>query len=140
MQMFGPVFFAQAGEPGAKRDVGLRSFEERIHQSAQIKSSAAHKYCHMTAGFHFLNRLGREARVVASGKVLNRLDDIYQVMGHPLTFRVRDLGGRDLDAPVDLNRIQIYDLAVARQSQPDAQVALTGGGRTYDYRNHLPCA
>jgi hypothetical protein len=140
MQAFRPTFVSQASESLAKRGVSSRSFKERFHQCAQIESRSADKYCRITTSFHFFDGLARETSVVARGEVFYRLDNVYQVMGHAVALRFRDLGGGDVDTPVNLNGIQINDLAVACQGQPDAKVALTGGSGSYDYRNNLPCA
>ena len=91
----------------------------------------------MTASFHILDRLRGQPCVVACSEVLSRLDYIDQMMRHTAPLRMRHFCGSDVDTAIDLNRIQIYDLAVERLSQLYAEVAFSGSRRTYDYRDHL---
>ena len=75
------------------------------------------------ARFDLLDSSRGDASVITSGEVLGRLDYIDQVMGHSAAFGERDFCCCDGYSTIDLNGIQIDDLAVARQSQLDAQLA-----------------
>src|SRR5712691_937250 len=89
----------------------------------------------MLARFDLSNGPFGEAGVIACGEVLGRLDYIDQMMRHSAALGLRDFGCCDVDSAIDLNGIEVDDLAFARQSELDAQVTFAGSGGSDDYGN-----
>src|SRR5213080_4189992 len=64
MKTFGAVTLADYREPGAKSFVSRRAGEERLAQSSQIESGAAHQQSSMAAGFDLFNLFDRGPRPI----------------------------------------------------------------------------
>ena len=58
-----------------------------------------------------------------------------QMMRNSVALGPGDFSSCDVDSAIDLNRIEVDDLAVAGQSQLDAKLAFARSGGPYDYRN-----
>lgn len=123
--MLGALFVTQYDEPFSELEIGLRPLKQGYHQRTQVEAGAAHKDSRVIARLDLSNRALGKAGVISCREVFSRFDYIDQMMWDSSAFSLRDLGCCDVNAAIDLNRIQIDDLALACQSELDAQLALT---------------
>ena len=69
MKTFGAVTFADFRQSGAKPFVSWQAGEERLTQSSQVKSGAAHQESSATAAFDIFNLCDRRARPVSGSEI-----------------------------------------------------------------------
>ena len=77
-------------------------------------------------------RLPRQARVLGRVHLVGRLDDVEQMVGNETPLAGRRFRAADVEPAVDLDRIEVDDLATDGPREPDCQVGLPGTGRTGD--------
>jgi hypothetical protein len=58
------------------------------------------------------------------------------MVGNSVAFRMRNFGGRQLDAAIHLYRVEVDYLGVVFKSKPYREVAFTRCGRPHDNRYH----
>src|SRR5215211_5419751 len=58
------------------------------------------------------------------------------MMRNSLTLVGRNLRGRDVDAAIDLDRVEVDDLTIDDTGQADAKLAFARSRRAYDCRYH----
>ena len=116
MQVLRAVSVAEACEALAEPGLSLRTYEQRLHQRAQVEARSAHEYWGVITPFNLSDHLSGKACPIAGGEILGGLDDVDQVMRDVLTFGLRDFCCRNVNSSVDLDGIEVDDLAAARKS------------------------
>src|SRR5262245_23689766 len=133
MKMLCAVPITQIAKPLTKCLICERTFKKGLYQCAQIKACPADQYRCMFARLNFYNCVFRSASVVPGSEVLDGLDYINQMMRHIATLSERNLCSRDVYSAINLNRIEINNLAFNCKRQLDPEIALAGSRGTHDY-------
>src|SRR5215510_7466280 len=132
MQVLRAVTVTQAFEALAELCFGPRSHEQGPHQRPQVKACATDEYRGVIARFNLSHHSPCEASPISGREILGGLDDVDQVMRYSLAFGLGDFCCCNVYSFVDLDGIQVDDLAGARKGQFDAKLALARSSGTDD--------
>ena len=89
----------------------------------------------MASPFNLTNGLRRHSGVVPGSEVFNRLDDVDQVMRDSTTLIEGDLRRSDVEAAIDLHRIEVDDLAALSEREIEGEFTLARSRRP-DYHGY----
>ena len=103
--------YSSLAELFAQKLVAWRRREESIEQCAKIEAGAASDDGEMVALTYAVDGLAREAAVVSGGAGSVWRKNVDEVMGDAGALGQRGLGGADLHAAIDGDRIATDDLA-----------------------------
>ena len=125
----GPAEFP-GGQPVAQALVARRAFEEAVQKSAQVKAGASGNYGEAAACRNGGNGFARQAGIFTGGEEFVGIDDVDEVVGNAAALRQRQLGGSDIEVPVDLERVAVDHFAVESFRQGQRQAAFSGARGT----------
>lgn len=111
-------------KPGANGRIDDGRFEEPRRQSLQVEAGTSRKNRSAIASLDVLDCRGGRARPVAGGKIHGRINDVDQVVRDAMAIRDRHFCRGDVNSAIDLDRVEVYDLAIQSKRKPDGQVAL----------------
>lgn len=120
-----------AGKSGAEDEVSGRPLKKAVEQRTEVKSRTAADDGQASAGGNLTKQRPRAAGKVAGREDFVGLQEVEQVVRNAAAFGDGQLGRADVEAPVELQRIKIYDFATEIQGQLDGKVALSGPGRAH---------
>jgi hypothetical protein len=123
MQMLRTSALAQIHDAPAKLQIGLRPFKERPHQRAKIKASAAYQDGDAAPRLYITYGRRGDARKISGGKILGWLDYVDKMMRYALSLFVRNFGRRHVYATIDLDRVEIDDLAINSAGESYSKIA-----------------
>lgn len=129
VKMHCPVPLSQSNKPLPQLEVRSRTFKQRASQSAQVETRPSDEDCVATAGFDVAYGFAGESGVLARCEVFSRFYEVDQVVGNSAPRFGRDLGGCYVETAVDLDGIEVDDLAVDSEGELDAQLAFSRRGR-----------
>gem|GEM_PF-4156142 len=125
-------------EPRSNCRVAGRTREQSLQQRPQIKARSADHHRHAPALLNLTQHVPCYARIFSGGEDLIGINHIDQMMRHALPRSFQNFRGPDVEAPVNLHRVAIHDLATHRQRNVNGQIALARRGRPQHnrQRNH----
>jgi hypothetical protein len=112
--------------------VGARSREQTPSQSPIVETGATDEDRPSAPGINVVDGSHRVADVLCRRVLLERLDDVDDVMRDTSPLSDRHLVGADVEATVDGGGIAADDFAAACQRDVDPKRALAGSGRPKD--------
>ena len=127
VQRAGPPEFP-GGQPVAQRLVARRAFEQAVQKSAEVEAGASGDYGEAAARRNAGDGLARQPRVFTGGEELVGIHDVDEVVRNAAPLFRRQLGGSDIEVPVDLERVAVDHFAVERFGNGQRQSALSGAG------------
>ena len=137
MEVRGASTLANLINSTAELFIGLRAGKEGIAPGPEIESCTADENWYQPATFNVDDPGCRFPRPLTRGVVYFRGNVVDQVMRDAFPFFDRNLSRRYLNAPIDLNRVAVNDLAAQLQRQFNAQRAFTRGSWTNDRDNGI---
>jgi hypothetical protein len=123
VQVLSAAPLAQTHEAPAQLQIGLRPFKKRPHQRAKIKACAAYQDGDAAARLYIAYGCRGDARKISGGKVFGWLDYINKMMAYALPLFGRDFGRRHIYAAIDLDRVEVDDLAINSAGESYSKVA-----------------
>ena len=131
MQPAAPFAFDR-DKAGAQAFITRRQLWKPLEQSAQVETGSAHDHRQARAGGNCGDRVARGAGVLTRGVTLSRVEHVHQMVGDPAALGLGNLGGADVETPVELERITIDNLAQELFGHPQGERALSGTRGTDD--------
>lgn len=119
-------------QPCAKRLIARRRLGKPFEQGTEVESGAARYDGNASAGSDVEKCLPGKSGVGPSAEHFPRLKEIEEMMGDASPLCRRRLGGADIEAAVDLQRIAVYDLASDGPGHGQSERALAGAGGSGD--------
>ena len=126
----------QRAAPGSNLRQSLSNFgqprwtiEETVSQSSQVQPSAADDEGDAAAIRDVIEKRDRMRDVLRRGEFLIRRDQANEMVRDPTPAVRKNLGGTDIEAAVDLERVTVDDFAVERSCRGNGKLALARAGR-----------
>ena len=116
--------FQEPPEAVAQTKVCLGAFKQRADKGPQVEACSADQDRHTVASYYFSNGRFSSFGVFAGSEALSWFRYVDQVMRYATPVFKRHFGRGNSEASIDLDGIQIDDLAAHQESQLDAQFTL----------------
>ena len=110
---------------------------EFAERSPDVEAGAADKDRDLAAFFYVSDHGVDEVLVLRDARGLGNVPDVKQMVRDTPSLRLRELGGANVHARIELHGVGVDDLAVKFQCQVHRQVGLARGGRANDGDQHL---
>ena len=127
----------QPPEPRTNPFVATRHRRQPLEESPQIKKSPARKDWPAAASDDVLARIGRLTRKSGGVVILAGIDNVEQVMGHPLPVGKARFGAADIEPSINLDRVVVDDLAAHCVCQTESELRFARAGRSCDHDQGL---